>query len=49
MRTARVVACVPDDAMEWRPDEGRFGFADVIRHRAALERWMLAGETGVRG
>lgn len=41
-RTTRVVQCVPDDAMEWRPGEGRFSFGDVIRHLAALERWMFA-------
>jgi uncharacterized damage-inducible protein DinB len=41
-RTTRVVDCIPDDAMDWRPGEGRFSFADLVRHLAALERWMFA-------
>lgn len=41
-RTRRVVACIPDDRMEWRPAPGRFSFADVVRHVAAIERYMFA-------
>ncbi|HSJ08498.1 MAG TPA: DinB family protein [Longimicrobiales bacterium] len=41
-RTTRVIDCIPDDAMEWRPGDGRFSFADLVRHLAALERWMFA-------
>jgi uncharacterized damage-inducible protein DinB len=41
-RTTRVVQLIPDDAMEWRPGEGRFSFGDQLRHVAAIERWTFA-------
>jgi uncharacterized damage-inducible protein DinB len=41
-RTLRVVDCIPDAHMEWRPAEGAFSFGDTIRHLAALERYMFA-------
>ncbi len=41
-RTRRVVARVPDEQMEWRHAPGRFSFGDLIRHLAALERYMFA-------
>lgn len=41
-RTRRVVACIPDERMEWRHAPGRFSFADLVRHLAALERYMFA-------
>lgn len=41
-RTSRVVDRVPDDHMEWRHAAGRFSFGDLIRHLAALERYMFA-------
>jgi hypothetical protein len=41
-RTRRVIACVPADALEWAPAEGRFSFGDVIRHLAGIERWLYA-------
>lgn len=41
-RTRAVVACVPDDRMEFRLAEERFSFGDLIRHLAAIERWMFA-------
>jgi uncharacterized damage-inducible protein DinB len=41
-RTRRVVARVPDEHMDWRPAPGRFSFADLIRHMAAIERYMFA-------
>ena len=46
-RTQRVVELVPDDRLEWRPDPGAFSFADLLRHVAALERYMFA--ENVRG
>ncbi len=46
-RTRRVIDCIPPDKTDWAPGEGRFTFADLIRHLAAIERHMYA-ET-VRG
>ena len=46
-RTQRVVELVPDDRLEWRPDPDAFSFADLLRHVAALERYMFA--ENVRG
>ncbi len=41
-RTRRVVERIPDDRFEWRYADGRFSFGDVVRHLAALERYMFA-------
>ena len=41
-RTLRVLACVPDHRMEWRPADGAFSFGDLARHLGAVERWMFA-------
>ena len=41
-RTRRVVACIPDEHMDWRPAPGRFSFADLLRHLGAIERYMFA-------
>ena len=41
-RTLHVLACVPPERLEWRPGEGAFSFADLIRHLGAIERWMFA-------
>jgi uncharacterized damage-inducible protein DinB len=41
-RTRRVVDCIPDARMDWRHAPGRFSFGDLVRHLAALERWMFA-------
>ncbi len=38
----RVVACVPPDHLDWTYKQGKFTFGDVMRHLAALERWMFA-------
>ena len=40
-RTRRVVECVPEQDLEWRPAEGRFSCGDLIRHIAATERYMF--------
>lgn len=42
VRTDRVVERIPDERMEWRHAPGRFSFGDVVRHLAALERYMFA-------
>jgi uncharacterized damage-inducible protein DinB len=41
-RTRRVVEQIPDERMEWRHAPGRFTFGDLVRHLAALERYMFA-------
>ncbi len=42
LRTRRVVDCIPDERYDWRHREGAWTFADLIRHLAAIERWMFA-------
>jgi uncharacterized damage-inducible protein DinB len=46
-RTKRVVECIPRDHIDWTHQAGKFTFADLVRHIAAIERYMY-GET-VRG
>ena len=41
-RTLRVVRCIPQDKFDWTYQEGKFSFADLIRHIAAIERYMYA-------
>ncbi|NIR51687.1 DinB family protein [candidate division KSB1 bacterium] len=41
-RTFRVVQCIPRDKIEWTYKEGKFTFGDLVRHLAALERYMFA-------
>lgn len=41
-RTDRVVACIPPDRIEWTYREGKFTLGDLLRHLAALERYMFA-------
>lgn len=41
-RTRRVVALIPPDRLEWAPREGAWSFGDLVRHLAAIERWMFA-------
>lgn len=41
-RTMRVARCIPDDRLDWRPADGTFSFADLLRHLGATERWMFA-------
>jgi uncharacterized damage-inducible protein DinB len=41
-RTRRVVECIPRESMEWAPRDGAFTFGDLVRHLAAVERWMFA-------
>lgn len=40
-RTDRVIACIPRERIDWRPAEGMFSFADLIRHIAATERYLF--------
>lgn len=41
-RTLKVIACIPSEKFEWRYADGKFSFADVIRHLGAIERYMWA-------
>ena len=41
-RTVRVVDCIPEDRLEWTWQPGKFTLGDVVRHLAAIERWMYA-------
>lgn len=41
-RTLKVVACIPADKFDWTYQEGKFTFADIIRHLAGIERYMYA-------
>ena len=40
-RTVRVLECIPRERIDWRPADGMFSFADLIRHLAATERFMF--------
>lgn len=41
-RTLRVINYIPPEKIEWRYKEGKFTFGDLIRHLAAIERYMFA-------
>jgi uncharacterized damage-inducible protein DinB len=41
-RTLKVIACIPAEKYDWRYAEGKFSFADIIRHLATIERYMYA-------
>ena len=40
-RTRRVVDQIPPDKIEWSYAAGRWTLGDLVRHLAALERWMF--------
>ncbi len=41
-RTRRVALCVPADGIEWRPRDDAWSPGDLLRHLAAIERFMFA-------
>lgn len=43
-RTMRVVDVIPPDKIEWTYREGKWTIGDILRHMAAIERYMW-GET----
>jgi uncharacterized damage-inducible protein DinB len=43
-RTVRVARCIPEGKLEWSFREGKFTLGDLVRHIAAIERYMY-GET----
>ena len=42
-RTLRVVRVIPPDKLEWTYREGKFTLGDLVRHIAAIERYMFVG------
>lgn len=40
-RTRRVAGCIPPDKIEWTYRAGKFTLGDLLRHLAALERYMF--------
>ncbi len=40
--TMKVIKCIPPEKIDWTYQTGKFTFADLIRHLAALERFMFA-------
>lgn len=41
-RSLRVIRCIPPEKIDWTYREGKFTFADIIRHLATIERYMYA-------
>ena len=41
-RTLKVINCIPPELIDWTYKQGKFTFADVIRHLATIERYMYA-------
>jgi uncharacterized damage-inducible protein DinB len=41
-RTMRAAAVIPPEQIEWAPAAGRFTLGDLLRHLAAIERYMYA-------
>jgi uncharacterized damage-inducible protein DinB len=41
-RTLKVVRCIPPDKIEWTYAAGKFSLGDLLRHMAAIERFMYA-------
>ena len=41
-RTRNVIGTIPHDKFDWTYQEGKFTVADLVRHIAAVERYMFA-------
>jgi uncharacterized damage-inducible protein DinB len=41
-RTLRVARCIPAGSIDWTYREGRFTLGDILRHIAAIQRFMYA-------
>jgi uncharacterized damage-inducible protein DinB len=41
-RTMRVARCIPSDKIDWTYAPGKFTLGDLLRHIAAVERYMWA-------
>ena len=40
-RTVRLLPLIPKDKLKWRPANGKFSFGDLVRHLAAIERYLF--------
>jgi uncharacterized damage-inducible protein DinB len=47
-RTLRVAAAIPRERFDWTYREGKFTFADLLRHLGAIERYMFAENARLR-
>lgn len=47
-RTLKAAAAIPRDKFDWSPAPGKFSFADILRHLAAIERYMYAENVQLR-
>ncbi len=47
-RTRRVILCIPPARLEWTPQPGKFTLGDLVRHLAAIERYMFAENAALR-
>jgi uncharacterized damage-inducible protein DinB len=47
-RTLRVATYIPRDRFDWTYREGKFTFADLLRHLGAIERYMFAENARLR-
>jgi uncharacterized damage-inducible protein DinB len=41
-RTRRVALLIPEEQLEWTYRPGKFTLGDLVRHIAAIERWLYA-------
>ena len=41
-RTRRIADCIPAERLEWTWQAGKFTLGDIVRHLAAIERYMFA-------
>jgi uncharacterized damage-inducible protein DinB len=41
-RTTRIIACIPPDKIDWTYEAGKFTLGDLVRHLAAIERYLYA-------
>lgn len=47
-RTMRAVDRIPPERIDWTYQDGKFTFGDLMRHLAAIERWMFAENAVLR-
>lgn len=47
-RTLRVAARIPPERLEWSYREGKFTCGDLLRHLAAIERYMFVENAALR-
>jgi uncharacterized damage-inducible protein DinB len=47
-RTLKAIRFIPPEKMDWTYKEGKFTFADLIRHLGSIERYMYAENARLR-